>query len=488
MSEFLDAAMERMKAKAKTLGLLGDDWPELVRASPEAMEEFNRRFFHIRNFGNRSRIGEMKVRYYGKDNERKDHYLSTRSLPEFLNAYRGDKVIVSVNEKGLPIKKTKAEVWLEYSHPTVEEVVFRPNEETPAELFNLWQGFAFTPKKGNGATAAEGCQLYLNHIRDNICRGNGSHYKVVKSWMAWAVKHPEKRANWAIAVNGKKGVGKNVAFEPFINLFGEHGIVIAGEHAITSHFNTHLMNKVVVLADEALFAKDPKQDRLIKGLITHEQLRIEPKGIDSFQVPSFLHTVIIGNDEQLVFATLDERRYFMLECGEERRGQQEYFRAIMDELKHGGYEALLYHLLNEVTLFEMQDAPQTDALKKRMSKPPVEELWLECLTAGTLPGRVNDNKTVDLRLSNFIEWAHKSRKRGFDSITTQDVINLLHKGGLNLTTSHVLRLGKETTRTWLIPSLAEARANYDEHRPPKRDWPKAEDKEDEWECVIGSSF
>ena len=43
------------------------------------------------------------------------------------------------------------------------------------------RGFAYEPKKGD-------CSLYLNHVRDNICRGNEDHYKLVVAWMADAVR------------------------------------------------------------------------------------------------------------------------------------------------------------------------------------------------------------------------------------------------------------------------------------------------------------
>ena len=85
---------------------------------------------------------------------------------------------------------------------------------------------------------------------------------------------------------------------------------------MVSNFNAHLRNKVVAIADEAFFARDPRQDRVLKGMITGEWLRIEPKGVDSFQVPNYLHLIIIGNDSALVHATMDERRYFALECSE----------------------------------------------------------------------------------------------------------------------------------------------------------------------------
>ena len=476
----------------KPLAIKEPDFPE----ADETIEEFDKRFFHIRNYGNKARIGEMKVRNYGEGG-RRDRYLSTRSVREFQNGYLGDKIVCGLNDDGTPKLRTKAEVWLDRRHRTYEEVVYRPGQQTPPEVFNLWTGFAYEPKKGD-------CSLYLRHVRENVCRGNITKYKIVMSWMAEAVRYPGRHGNWAIAVRGKKGVGKNVFAEPFIDLWGEHGIVVAGEHAVTSNFNAHLLNKSALLADEALFAGDAKQDRIIKGLITGATLRIEPKGIDSFNVPNLLHTIIVGNDQRLVRATADERRYFALECGDSRRGSQEYFGAILRQMSNGGHEALLWHLLNEVTVFEMHDAPQTETLKEQMSGEPVEEMWVECLASGRLPAlrdvaknyptsrQVAENKSwteketgfMNLRVADLVEWAHRQRRRGWDSVTHDDVTGLLGAKGLDLTKSTTISRDGVKTRYWRIPPLADCRENWN-RRKYQRNWP---DDGGEWEEIVETRF
>ena len=67
-----------------------------------------------------------------------------------------------------------------------------------------------------------------------------------------------------------------------------------------------------------------------------------------------------------------------------------YFEALQTELDHGGYEALLYHLLHEVDLtgFKVREVPQTEGLRRQrnLSLPPLEAWWCELLESGTLWG------------------------------------------------------------------------------------------------------
>ena len=193
-----------------------------------------------------------------------------------------------------------------------------------------------------------------------------------------------------------------------------------------------------LVADEAFFAADHKQARLLKGLITGNTIAIESKGVNTIIVPNFLHVIIIGNDEWLVSATGDERRFFALECGDRRRENYDYFAAIAKELENGGYQALLYHLLYEVDLtgFNVRCAPHTAVLRDQMAES-VEDapnLWLECLMSGTLPGEQprevvvpavkNSDGTVWLNLDSFIERSAKRNPRLWGRISSKKMSTL----------------------------------------------------------------
>ena len=53
---------------------------------------------------------------------------------------------------------------------------------------------------------------------------------------------------------------------------------------------------------EAVAPGDKKAEGAIKRLITEDTLFIEPKGVDPFEVPNFLHVMMASNHEQAVSA------------------------------------------------------------------------------------------------------------------------------------------------------------------------------------------
>ncbi len=211
----------------------------------------------------------------------------------------------------------------------------------------------------------------------------------------------------AVAVYGLKGVGKNVFAEGFCKLWGRHGMVVDNPRQVTGNFNAHLRDKCCLVCDEAFFAKNPQQVNQLKVLITGGDLKIEAKGVDTVTVPNLLRLIIIGNDEHLIHATGEERRFLVLNCGDAKRDDQDYFAAIDRQLQDGGYSALLYHLLHEVDLtgFNVRKPPHTKALEKQVSDSlrGVERVWFDLLCTGALPSReaMLPDGSVKLRASDL---------------------------------------------------------------------------------------
>ena len=71
----------------------------------------------------------------------------------------------------------------------------------------------------------------------------------------------------------------------------------------------HMAHCSLLFADEAYWPGDKAGEGELKRLITEPTLVIEPKGVDSFQVRNSLHVIIAGNEEWLVPASGDERRF-----------------------------------------------------------------------------------------------------------------------------------------------------------------------------------
>lgn len=379
-----------------------------------------------------------------------------------------------------PILKTKSEAWLR--HPLrreYEQVLFAPGQDLGPNYRNLWRGFSYVPMQGD-------CSLYLTHLKDNICRGNATKYQYLINWMAYHVHHPGEQGQVAIVVFGAKGVGKNVFAEGFSRLWGPHGMVVNDSQRVTGHFNNHLRDKCVLIADEAFFAGSHSDERRLKTLITGNTITVEAKGVDVVSVPNLLRIIIIGNDPHIIRASKDERRYLVMECGDAKRKNYTYFQAITDQLNQGGYQALLYHLLYEVDLtnFNVREAPRTEELIKQMreSQTGAAAIWYECLCVGRIPGQVETDGTARLTLSELLEWARLKRR------DEARWVNVTHLGNLFGTTKGLgyrcAKLGPRGNqrRKLVIPTLKTAREDFDRSHFDG-DWhnDEANWKAEEWE-------
>jgi len=263
-------------------------------------------------------------------------------------------------EKARPLPK----VWLESPYRRSYEFGLRlsPHEETPAGIFNTWNGFAFESVEGD-------CSLFLAHIRDVICRGDLDLYTWVMDWAADCVQDPGNLKGTAIVMRGREGTGKGTFANTLGRLFGAHYVHLIDANHLMGNFNAHLIDAIVVFADEITWGGNVKSQGKLKGLVSEQQLTGERKGIDAIQYRNFAHVIIASNAEWVVPAGGSSRRWLVLDIDDSRANDRLYFKAIHNELDNGGYEAFLYELRRRQITSNLRWAPETEALadQRRLS-------------------------------------------------------------------------------------------------------------------------
>jgi hypothetical protein len=340
------------------------------------LRELNEKHAVIGDDGGRCRIISI-VRDHALNRER----ISRQSFDDFCNRYRHIKVAVGTNDKGLPIEKPAGRWWVD--HPDrrgFDTIVFAPGREVP-NAFNLWTGFACEALPGD-------CSLFLQHLRDNICSGNAEHYEYVLSWMARCVQHPDQPGEVALVLRGKMGTGKGLMAKVFGNLWGRHFMQVSDPKHLVGNFNAHLRDCVVLFGDEAFYAGDKKHESVLKMLITEETLAIEAKGVDVVASPNYVHLILASNNDWVIPAGAEERRFLVLDVSDSKMQNTAYFRAIADQLNRGGREALLHLLMSrDLTGFEVRKVPQTAALREQKQHTFSPELlwWF---------GKINDQNLL----------------------------------------------------------------------------------------------
>lgn len=339
--------------------------------------------------------------------------ISKQSFDDFRNGYRNRKVTVGFNEKGQPIEKAAGAWWVD--HPLrrqYESLVFAPGQEVE-DAYNLWRGFAVDSLPGDKH------QAFLDHLRDNVCSGNAEHFRYLVGWMARTVQHPDSPGEVAVVLRGKRGTGKSFFAKHLGRLFGRHFLQVSDSKHLVGSFNAHLRDAVLLLGDEAFFAGDKKHESVLKTLVTEEHLVIEGKGVDAEPGSNFVHLILASNEDWVVPAGLDERRFFVLEVGDGHKQDHAYFRSIKEDLDAGGYENLLHFLRTyDLSEFEVRVVPDTKALRsqKAESLQGFERYLYELLWSGELPkgGRAEGRYWFAFStplIDAAVEWLNQRKMR-----------------------------------------------------------------------------
>ncbi len=391
---------------------------------------------------------------------------------------------------GKPQWRPISNLWLHSAkRRQYEGMVFSPQKETPG-FYNLWQGFAVEPKEGD-------CGLFLEHIRNNIAGGKQEYADYILQWMAHIVQHPEQRVGVAIVLQGRQGTGKSLMCKLFGSLFGPHYALVTSSRGLVGNFNAHLRDVVVLFADEAFWAGDRASEGSLKAMITEDTLPIEAKGQDVITAPNHLNIMMASNNEWVVPAGLEERRFCVFNVGEDHMQDASYFKALIEQMENGGQQALLHYLIHyKLAGVNLQKFPQTEALleQKIHSLNDVQKFWLDKLMSGVL---ADDLLTLgkgyvhkDELYNEYIEHAQKqghTRRSGETKlgIGIRKLVPDLQERTIPRPKSYVGEKNPKETRDqpqkiankcWIFPNLQKCREAFARQMNYPFKWP--DDAED----------
>jgi hypothetical protein len=249
-----------------------------------------------------------------------------------------------IGANGKPRRVTWATAWLaDKRRRKYAGIEFFPNPDNVAGTpgyFNLWRGFDVKP------SPTDSYAIFKDHLLTNVCGEDAGLFEYLFAWFAHIVQRPRERIGIAIVLRGKKGAGKTKIGEVIGSLFPAHYLLIDDPRYIIGQFNVHMANCLLLQADEAIWAGDKHAEGRLKGLITSETQMIEAKGLDSFQLKNYVRVLMTSEEDWVVPAGKDERRFLVLDVAPNVAQNHEYFAAMNKELTNGGKERLLHDLLN----------------------------------------------------------------------------------------------------------------------------------------------
>jgi hypothetical protein len=310
-----------------------------------------------------------------------------------------------------------------------------------------------------------------------VAQGDDYLFRWIIGWWAQIFQQPSVKMGTGLALRGKQGVGKTIIGKVFGRLLGEHYMVISSSRFITSHFNSHLASLLVLHADEAFWAGDKQGEGVLKDMATGDTFPLERKGVDPINIKSFLRLFACGNQDWLVPAGFRERRWAVIDMGEDHMQDKPYFAAIITEMENGGYEALLQYLLDfDLSTVDLRTIPKTAALRDQQiaSMTTEESWWFDTLKVGKLPNTRELLKEENVCSCDGLQnwYIDHAKRRGFAARSSQISLGIFlkkHLGGALL--SYRPRLeGGERARCYRLPSLKACRERFAEQLGQPFDW------------------
>ena len=273
------------------------------------------------------------------------------------------------------------DMWLE--HPErrtyAAGLTFAPDLKV-LDRYNLWRGWSFEAREG-------GAQPWVDFVTDVIASGDEGHAHYIIAWAAQIVQKPMVKVGVGLVLRGRKGTGKTKFGELLGGLFKAHHKIVSRAEHVTGNFNRHLEDTLLLQADEAYWAGAKGSEGALKDLLTNDSLFIERKGVDAYTAPNYTRILFTSNEEFVVPASLDERRFAVFDVGDSRKQDSEYFAALDSWYNQGGAGALLQYLRDfDLSTTNLRLAPQTEALTaQKLEALDTVTSWLfNCIQSGEI--------------------------------------------------------------------------------------------------------
>jgi hypothetical protein len=274
----------------------------------------------------------------------------------FTGLLSNQYIVVSSGDKQKQVPLSS--IWLAHEGRRTYEngLALFPNENAPHGYFNTWSGFSVEPKKGN-------CDKFLEHIYHVICNGDRELGEWLLDWIADMFQDPANPKGCAVVMRGPEGAGKGALANTIGLLFGPHYRHLIDDSHLTSNFNAHMMDSIAVFADEITWGGNKKSAGKLKGLISEQFLVGERKGVDAIVYRNMCHLMIASNEEWVIPADTNSRRWFVLDVSDKHTRDRPYFNKLFKFLESkDGRAAILHYFLTRNVESDLRRAPETQAL------------------------------------------------------------------------------------------------------------------------------
>jgi len=256
-------------------------------------------------------------------------------------------------------------------------ICFAPDNQV-LKRYNLWRGWSYRAVEGE-------MKPFFDFVTQVIASGSKEHAHYIMGWCAQMIQKPQSKMGVGLVLRGSKGSGKTFFGELVGGLFKPHHRIVSKAEHVTGKFNRHLEDTLLLQCDEAYWARNKAAEGALKDLLTNSRITVERKGMDSYSSANYTRILFSSNEQWVVPASLDERRFAIFDVSDVKQQDAKYFGALRNWYNRGGAEHMLHFFKHfDLTTVDVRKAPRTAALdeQKLHSLDSVDQWLLDCITAG----------------------------------------------------------------------------------------------------------
>jgi hypothetical protein len=285
---------------------------------------------------------------------------------QFTRVFYRDRAYMeyTINKAGEPAPpklKYAAEEWLGWPCRTkIRELTYAPGKPTITENndFNIWQDTGVRPARGDvGPWENLVARMFKGMPEDQVIW--------FKRWLAYPLQKPGTKMYTCVLVwSHEGGTGKNLLAETMFPIYGETKCTVIKAKHLTSDFNGWAEGRQFVVGDEITLDDKRHTSGDLKSMLTSKTVRINHKGIESYEVPNCCNFYFTSNDPVAIMLDQGERRTFVHHVPETPIGDA-YGVQYARWLASGGAAAVAWYLKEELSLGNFSPtAPPPDTMDK----------------------------------------------------------------------------------------------------------------------------
>jgi len=279
---------------------------------------------------------------------------------DFIDYNHHLKCTVIKNNKAVEIPATK--LWIESPRAKMyDKVRFTSDQCSPSE-YNLFEGFKYSQSDRPLKACYYDSKKILKHIFFVLCSGNKTWFRYFMAWCADVFLDPGNKKGIGMALLGVEGTGKSIIADMLKSIAGQHSYKASSAKQVVGDFNQHLMKVVLLISEEAVWAGDKASMSKQRDFITSPIKSLEAKGENAVEIDCMIHLLQLSNHIHTIYASPTDRRNFILNVNDKRRGDLNYFSELAAEIANGGEEAFFQILTRVNWRADVRNPPFTEEL------------------------------------------------------------------------------------------------------------------------------